>query len=100
MAEAALPTYRTAARVLEQKKGAGLQLAGWTILRTIMIAPPMMVVGVDTKTAFLGAGLASILISTFTLVRLFDHKNTGFAGTRGHRSRFAPRPSGRHPRRR
>lgn len=99
MAEAALPTYRTAARTLEQKKGAGLQLAGWTILRTIMIAPPMMVVGVDTKTAFLGAGLASILISTFTLVRLFDHRHTGFAGTRGHRNRFAPRSS-RHPRRR
>jgi hypothetical protein len=79
--QARLPTYRTAARVLEGEKGSGLKLAGWTVARTFMIAPPMMLVGVPTKQAFFGAAFASALISTFTLLRLFDARNTGMAGT-------------------
>jgi len=82
MAEAALPTYSTAAHVLEAKNGSGLRLAGWTVLRTIMIAPPMMVVGVPTKQAFLGATLASVLISGFTLLRIFDATQTGLHGAK------------------
>jgi len=80
--QARLPTYRTAARVLEGEKGSGTKLLGWTVARTFMIAPPMMVVGVDTKRAFLGAAFASALISTFTLLRLFDARNTGMAGVK------------------
>ncbi len=80
--EAALPTYRTAARVLEQDKGSGIRLAGWTVARTIMIAPPFMLVGVPAKQAFIGAGLASLMISAFTLIRIFDARSTGLAGIR------------------
>jgi len=73
--QARLPTYHTAARVLEGQKGSGLKLAGWTIARTAMIAPPMMIVGVDAKRAFLGATFASVLISLFTVLRLHSARN-------------------------
>jgi hypothetical protein len=82
--QAALPTYRTAARVLEGEKGSGIRLAGWTIARTIMIAPPFMALGVPTKTAFIGAAMASALMSTFVLLKLFDARHTGLGGGGGH----------------
>lgn len=80
MATAALPTYRTAAHVLEGDKGAGIRLVGWTVVRTLLIAPPMMVVGIPAKQAFIGAAIASGLISVFTLLRIFDARATGLAG--------------------
>lgn len=91
MTQAKLPTYKTAARVLEEEKGSGLALAGWTVARTLLIAPPMMIVGVPVKQAFAGAALASALISTFTLLRLFNAKQTGMAGLKHapRRRRFA-----------
>lgn len=79
-AHPSLPTYLTAAHVLEKDKGSGTRLLGWTVLRTILIAPPMMVTGVSAKQAFAGAALASVLISTFTLLRIFDARQTGLAG--------------------
>ncbi len=85
MAEARLPTYKTAAEVLERDKGSGVRLLGWTVARTILIAPPMMLVGVDTKRAFMGAAVASTMISLFTLLRLFDARTTGMAGIKGAR---------------
>jgi len=85
MAEAALPTYRTAARVLEGDKGSGMRLLGWTVARTIMIGPPMMIVGVPAKQAFFGAAIASGLISVFTLLRIFDARSTGLAGVKRRR---------------
>ncbi|MGH7177097.1 MAG: hypothetical protein ACREJC_06950 [Tepidisphaeraceae bacterium] len=78
--QAALPTYRTAARVLEGEKGSGIKLAGWTVARTLMIAPPMMIVGVPMKQAFAGAAFASALISVFTVARIFNARQTGMAG--------------------
>lgn len=87
MAEASLPTYRTAAHVLERDKGSGWRLAGWTVARTFLIAPPMMLVGVDTDTAFTGAAIASGLISVFTLLRIFDARTTGLAGVPSYRAR-------------
>lgn len=89
---AALPTYRTAARVLEGDKGSGVRLLGWTVARTLLIAPPFMVVGVPAKQAFFGAAIASGLISVFTLLRIFDARQTGLAGVR--------RPAALPPRRR
>jgi hypothetical protein len=80
MAKATLPSYSTAAQVLEGHNGAGLRLVGWTVARTLMIAPPMMVVGVPTKQAFIGAMLASALMSTFVVLRIFDARSTGLAG--------------------
>jgi hypothetical protein len=89
--QARLPTYRTAARVLEGEKGSGLKMAGWTVARTFMIAPPMMIVGVPTKQAFFGAAFASALISTFALLRLFDARNGGMAGATSRPRRRAAR---------
>jgi len=98
MATAALPTYKTAAHVLERDKGSGVRLLGWTVARTLLIAPPFMVVGVPAKQAFIGAGIASGLISLFTLLRIFDARQTGLAGLRRPqadrhgRRRLPPRP--------
>lgn len=97
---ARLPTYSTAAAVLERDKGSGVRLLGWTVARTLLIAPPIMVVGVPVKQAFAGAALASGLISLFTLLRLFDARNTGLAGVPAHIRRSALRRSpARHHRR-
>lgn len=79
---AALPTYRTAAHVLEGDRGSGVRLLGWTVARTLLIAPPMMIVGIPAKQAFAGAAIASGLISIFTLLRIFDARQTGLAGLR------------------
>ena len=67
---ASLPTYKTAAAVLEGRTGSGVKLAGWTVARTIMIAPAFLFVGVDAKKAWGGAALASLMITGFTLLRI------------------------------
>lgn len=71
-AEPALPTYATVADVLEKKNGSGLRLLGWTIARMLMIAPPMMMVGVPAGLALRGAALSSGLISLFTMIRIHN----------------------------
>lgn len=78
----ALPTYQTAARVLEHDKGSGWKLAGYTLARTLMIAPPMMLIGVEPKKAFIGATLASGLMSVFVLLRMYDARATNLHGLR------------------
>lgn len=80
MADAKLPTYKTAAQVLERDKGSGWRLAGWTVMRTLLIAPPMLIAGADAETAWTGAAIASGLISVFTLLRIFDARTTGLGG--------------------
>jgi len=82
MAQAALPTYGTVADVLEKKNGSGMRLAGWTIARALLIAPPFMAVGVSWQQALLGAAFASGLITVFTLLRIFDARTTGLTGVR------------------
>ena len=67
-----LPTYKTVAAVLEKQNGSGIRLLGWTLARTAMIAPPFLAVGVPPKKAFVGAMLASSLISVFTLLRIYN----------------------------
>lgn len=66
----ALPTYATIADVLERKNGSGVRLLGWTVARTILIAPWFRLVGVSWKKAFQGAAVASAAISVFTLLRI------------------------------
>lgn len=68
----ALPTYSTIADVLEKKNGSGIRLVGWTAARTLLIAPFMMIAGVPAKQAFKGAAIASVAISLFTLVRIYN----------------------------
>jgi len=70
--EAVLPTYRTSAAVLEGQNGSGLRLAGWTVARMVMIVPPLLAVGIDSRRALIGAGLASVMISGFTLLRILN----------------------------
>jgi len=65
-----LPTYQSAAAVLEGTTGSGIRLFGWTLARMLLIGPPMMAVGVPAKQAFFGAALASGLISSLALLRL------------------------------
>jgi hypothetical protein len=98
MASAAptLPTYLNAAGVLERKTGSGVKLAAWTVARTLLIAPPFLVVGVPAKQAWGGAALASVLISGLTLLRIFHAgENPSLAGTTRRRL-----PAGRRPRHR
>jgi hypothetical protein len=99
MAEARLPTYKTAASVLERDKGSGLRLAGWTVARTLLIAPPMMVVGVPARQAFMGAGIASFFISMLTVLRVFDARSTNLAGLKYGKRQHAL-AAGRRPKRR
>jgi hypothetical protein len=72
MAETPIPTYATIAGVLAKQNGSGWRLAGWTVARTILIAPPFAALGVDTKKVVLGSLLASSVISLFTYLRLYD----------------------------
>jgi hypothetical protein len=65
-----LPTYATIADVLEKKNGSGIRLAGWTVARTVLIAPWFRLVGVPWRKAFLGAAIASVAISVFTMLRI------------------------------
>ena len=99
----ALPTLYKVSAVWGAHEGSLLLwillLAGWTVARTIMIGPPMMMVGIPAKQAFLGAAIASSLISVFTLLRIFDAKHTGLAGLKGAPSNRR-RPAVRRPTRR
>ena len=65
-----LPTYRTIADVLEKKNGSGVRLVGWTLARTLLIAVPMLAVGVPRDKALKGSLLASAAISALTIFRL------------------------------
>lgn len=98
MASAApnLPTYLNAAGVLERKNGSGIKLAAWTVARTLLIAPPFLVIGVEPRKAWGGAILASTLISGLTILRVFHAgENPSLAGAK----RGPKRRPRRHPRR-
>lgn len=100
-----LPTYQTSAAVLEGETGAGLKLAAWTVARTMLIAPPMLLVGATPRQAWVGAGVASMFISGLTLLRIFHGHNemmgAALAGS-ARRARSTRRPRStprRRPRR-
>lgn len=76
----ALPTYKTTAAVLEGDKGSGWKLVGWTLARTILIAPPLMALGIDTKKAWMGAIFSSSIMSILVVLRVFDARATGLSG--------------------
>ncbi len=77
MRKSPIPTYRTAADVLSRKNGAGLRLLGWTVARTLLIAPPFLLWGVSPKQAWGGAVTASALISLFAMIKIFDARTVG-----------------------
>jgi hypothetical protein len=69
-ARATLPTYATAAAVLEKRNGAGYRLMGWTVARATLIMTGMLVVGIEPRKALAGSLISSGLISALTLVRI------------------------------
>ncbi len=93
-----IPTYHTIASALAGETGAGWKLAGWTAARVVLIAPPMMLVGVDWKRAVGGAALASGLISLFAYLRLYDATHD-LGGRRFPTRKTRPRLSARRARR-
>lgn len=72
LATPTIPTYKSSAAFLERETGSGVKLAAWTLARTLLIAPPFMLVGVDTKKAFMGAAIASVLISSFAVLKIYN----------------------------
>jgi len=95
LAKPALPTYSTIADVLEKKNGSGIRLVGWTAARTLMIAPFMMMVGVPVKKAFAGAAIASVAISVFTLIRIYNAEYEVARDYLGQRRWLRARPNAR-----
>lgn len=85
--QSAIPTYATAAKVLSEQTGSGVKMVGWTIARTLLIAPPVLLFtprDVHSR-VWMGAAASSILISVFALLRIFDAKHTALG-------RRTPRP--------
>lgn len=84
MAESAIPTYRTAADVLSKQTGSGLRLAGWTVARTILIAPPFLLLldKSQHRRVWIAATASSVMISVFALLRIFDAKTVGLGRSR------------------
>ena len=80
MAQTALPTYLNAAGVLEKRNGSGVRLIGYTVMRAMIMGPIVMITGVPARQAFFAAGLTSVLMSTFVLLRIFDERHAGLAG--------------------
>lgn len=66
----ALPTYATAADLLERKNGSGARLVGWTIARAALISMGMLAVGVKPRHAVMGSLLSSGAISVLTYYRI------------------------------
>ncbi len=75
MANPQLPTYRALAESLERKNGSGARLVGWTVARTILIAPPFAALGVPMRQVVLGSLLSSTIITMFAYLRMYDAAN-------------------------
>lgn len=66
-AKCPLPSSDAAKCVLENKPGAVGQLVLSAVLRSALIAPGMLLVGVKPAKALLGSVISSIFISTFVV---------------------------------
>lgn len=84
MAQSPIPTYRTAADVLSRKTGSGIRMVGWTLARTLLIAPPVLLLTPREVhgRVWAGAAASSVLISVFAMMRIFNAKQTGLSGRR------------------
>lgn len=67
MSSCALPSSDSAKRALDGEANGVRDLALSTLLRSALIAPGMMVVGIEPKKAVLGSVISSIFITTFIL---------------------------------
>lgn len=89
MAKPSMPTYLSAAEVLEKKTGSGWKLAGWTLLRMLLIAPPILLVtpADQRRRVWFGAALSSGLISTLAMLRIFNAGQNGLGSPSRRRRR-------------
>lgn len=94
MSKPTMPTYLSAASVLEKKTGSGWKLAGWTVLRMLLIAPPVLLVTPPEvhRRVWYGAALSSGLISVLAMMRILNAgQNGSLAGRPRSRSRSRSR---------
>lgn len=82
-----MPTYLSAAETLERKTGSGLKLAGWSLLRMLLIAPPILLITPREvhRKVWIGAALSTTLISVLAMLRIFNAGQVGLAGGRRRR---------------
>lgn len=85
-----MPTYLSAAETLERKTGSGWKLAGWTLLRMLLIAPPILLITPREahRRVWVGAAMSSALISTLALLRIFNAAHVGLGRPRQKRVRL------------
>lgn len=83
-----MPTYLSAAETLERKTGSGLKLAGWSLLRMLLIAPPILLITPKEvhRKVWIGAAMSTALISVLAMLRIFN-AGQGLAGGRRRRLR-------------
>jgi len=70
------PTYATSHRVLSGDASAPMELAGWTALRAMLIAPGLALAGIRGRQLVIGSLAASSMVSIFALWRSYTTKNT------------------------
>jgi hypothetical protein len=84
MKRPSMPTYLSAAETLERKTGSGLKLVGWSVLRMLLIAPPILLITPKEmhRRVWIGAAMSTALISILAMLRIFNAGQTGLAGRR------------------
>lgn len=65
-----LPSSDAAAKFLRGESGGTFELVTSTVLRSVLIAPGLVIAGVDGKKALLGSALSSVAITGFVLAYL------------------------------
>lgn len=70
----AAPTYTTAMRIVTGDLTAPVEMVGWTVLRSLLIAPGLALAGVRGKQLIFGALAASSMVSLFALWRSYVTK--------------------------
>lgn len=76
MSSCALPSSDSAKRALDGEANGVRDLALSTLLRSALIAPGMMVIGIAPKKALLGSVVSSFFITTFIVCFMAANKGT------------------------
>lgn len=77
MSSCALPSSDSAKRALDGESNGVRDLALSTLLRSALIAPGMMVVGIKPGKALLGSVVSSFFITTFIVCYMAANKRSG-----------------------
>lgn len=68
------PTYNTAHRIVQGDATAPVELIGWTVLRSLIIAPGLALAGVRGNKLLWGTVAGSTMVSLFALWRSYVTK--------------------------